>query len=758
MVAHDPLSTGRMTRSMIARAATAQPKQEPPGRAVKKGSSRPAETPKPVTKAGKKGRAEPKAKASKGETETEAARPTPRRRSKRQATPEKAAPSASNAQVTIGPQLRPNTPRTGLRAEAAQPPANKPAPRSERRKAADFYEITKAPNTQEGSPPYATPAKPTSGDGVKQPPGEASTTPHIPWDIYGILDSPGTTQAKPKTDRKKRKAHLNIKKQPAKPIRSISRQDAPGAWLKETASSAPLPSPGTVAMMEEDLSGEAEADPHDRTMDADYIPLGPGPMPKIPKLPRAPKKRPKKQRAPGPSLAKQEPECDRFVDPAFADTSYPAPPSPEGQPVVPPLPVPPPPPPVDHAPEADPGIWGLGINTPPQHAIRRAPARPGNVYCETCFRDDVARWLRIRDGVVRVLHLLGGDTALEELRTLSLEAEEAELSLTEEYRESRVSGVGLRSPPPPEYISSSSESEGEEEGPRKGSVAAKKIIVMSDHGQSWEAPHFNEYPSDIVGLVLLRILAERPTSGLDQAQKDELSELLEGLRQDVGIGLRFFQAMTTVGKSMVVRWRTTRLPKGGPEQPDSRGKTGHWWWEFDDTLQTAQQEVSAETHLPSLFAITLANKARDASLGALTAKEAATAPKQAGSHHGDTLHLAVSLAELERALGMAIPSNAFLKSIGDKLALAKQQLEPTPQPTSTKQKPVDPAPRLGFPPPPTLRRRTHPHAGGLAAVCGGVTAGAGCGGAAAWVVGVGGEGEEEEGSGGIIGAREGRRW
>ncbi|KAK3299551.1 uncharacterized protein B0H64DRAFT_415827 [Chaetomium fimeti] len=446
-------------------------------------------------------------------------------------------------------------------------------------------------------------------------------------------------------------------------------------------------------------------------MDADYIPLGPGPMPKIPKLPKAPKKRPKKQRPP--PLAQETPEPDRFVDPAFADTPYPfASPPDEPSAVPPPLPVSPPSPLVDHAPEADPGIWDLGTDTPPQHAVRRAPARPGNVYCETCFRDDLARWLRIRDGVVRVLHLLGGDTALYELRALSLEAEEAELCLTEEYQGSRLSGSGLRSPPPPAYISSSSESESEEEGPNKGSVAAKKIIVMSDHGQSWEAPHFNEYPSDIVGLVLLRILAERPTSGLQQAQREEVNQLLEELRQDVGVGPRFFQAMTTVGKSMVVRWRTKGLPKDSPGQQNNRGKIGHWWWEFDAALQTAHEEVvSVETHLPSLFVSTLAAKARDASLGVLAAKEAATAQKHEDSHHDDTRRQAAPFAELEKAFGMAIPSNVFLKSVGNKLALAKQQLEQhtTEQPTTTTSKQkrnADPDPHSPTPSP--KRRKPNP--------------------------------------------------
>ena len=710
MEAQESVSSGRMTRSMTAsQAGNAQPQDGISTGDANQDRSRPVETPKPGAKVRTKATTEVEAKAPK----KEAATPKARTRVKRQPPLEKRASPASSPPKTAGPPLQPKSPPIVQRAEPILPSAKKPAPRHQRPKAAEFYETPKAPKTLEDHTGSAPPEPTTENIVKKKTAVPPPPPPPIPWDIYGLVDSSGDAKAKPKpVEATKKSEYSNLKTKPPKVIRNMSRQSVPGPSLTETSSGPSLPAMGTAAVMEEDLGEDQEADPHDKSMDADYIPLGPGPMPKIPKLPKAPKKRPKKQR-PAP-LSQNSPEPDVVVHHTLADTPYPFPPPPDKQSAVPSMLVPPPRPPpplspppavpppttlpaaplssaplpparlppvVDDAPEADPAIWDLGTDTPPLHAVRRAPARPGNVYCETCFRDDLARWIRIRDGVVRVLNLLGGDSALQALRTLSWEAEEAELSSTQEYQASRVRGKGLGSPPPPEYVSSSSEDESEEEGPV---VTAKKIIVMSDYGQSWEAPHFNEYPSDIVGLVLLRILAERPTSGLKHAEKSEMSALLESLREDVGIGPRFFDAMATVARNLVVRWRMKRLPKD--KQPDNRSKTGDWWWEFDDALQTAHQKISVETHLPSLFVSTLATKAREASLGALAAKEAATAQNCAGSHDIDTPSQAVSLAELEKALGMAIPSNAFLKSIGDKLALAKHQLTPITKPTTTKQK------------------------------------------------------------------------
>jgi hypothetical protein len=358
--------------------------------------------------------------------------------------------------------------------------------------------------------------------------------------------------------------------------------------------------------------------------------------------------------------------------------------------------------------------------------MRPAPPRRGNVYCETCFRDDLARWARLRDAVVRILFLLGGDEALAELRVLSREVEEAEREEAEKAAarharrgrsggESRRGGGSgrLRSPPPPEYQEASSdeeEEEGEEEdakpvgkatrgrktkgkeagkgkgkgtakGRAKGRLTAKKLIVVADDGfRTWESPHFNEYQVEIVGLVLLRVLAERPTTAVSEAKMAEVKQMLEGLRQDIGIGPKLFDAMTALCKAMVLRRRVKEPFDMRSVRP--AGENEKWWWEFDDALQAASSQLPA-TKEPSFFAGTLAKKANAAADAALRAREAATAQT------GDDSCQVGSLARLEQTLGLTVPSNVFLKTIGEKLAQARQDLLNTASaaqpPTSTTQ-------------------------------------------------------------------------
>ncbi|KAL2187865.1 hypothetical protein L209DRAFT_685662 [Thermothelomyces heterothallicus CBS 203.75] len=423
-------------------------------------------------------------------------------------------------------------------------------------------------------------------------------------------------------------------------------------------------------------------------MDEDYIPTGPGPMPKVPKLLKGSKKRPKNRRPP-PVARDKVPGLFTLLDPAFANSSYHISPGSEPGPVQPPPPPPPPAP--DHTAEAGPGIWDLGIDPPPlYYSIHRAPARPGNVYCEACFRDEVARWVRVRDGVVRILHLLGGGAALRELRRLSGEAEQAEQHATEAYLEKRsASRARLRSPPPAASGCLHSHGPGSEgrggehggvgnasaaAGASVTSVTAKKMIIMAHSGRSWEAPHFSEYTSEVVGIVLLRILAERPTAGLAETQKGEVHKLLEDLRQEVGIEPRFFDAMTTACRGMLVRWRMAVTVPADEGQPSGVDAASRWWWEFDNALQDASDKAQPSRHMPSLFASTLATKARDAAIATLTAREAATAQNQIMALEND-LQPPPSLAQMERILGMSTPSSLFLRSVSAKLAAAKRRLE-----------------------------------------------------------------------------------
>jgi hypothetical protein len=247
-------------------------------------------------------------------------------------------------------------------------------------------------------------------------------------------------------------------------------------------------------------------------------------------------------------------------------------------------------------------------------------------------------------------------------------------------------------------------------GPRgKGRVSAKKVIVLSNSGQAREAPHFTEYPADIVGLVLLRVMAERPGSGLTRGRQEEVNKQLESLREEVGVGSNVFEFLTTVCRSMVMRWRVRQMKARGG-QPSGQGEDS-WWWEFDHALQTASRDqVAAHRELrastqPSFFARTLTQKAKDAASVSLTAKEAATARARGiGGDAGGTADSTGELNQLDWVLGATRPSNFFLKSVGDRIAQARQNLESNTTTTTTSPN-AKRSRGTSAPPPPPKRRK-----------------------------------------------------
>ncbi|GAB1318188.1 hypothetical protein MFIFM68171_08398 [Madurella fahalii] len=454
----------------------------------------------------------------------------------------------------------------------------------------------------------------------------------------------------------------------------------------------------------------------------DYVPSKPGPMPRVPKLLKGPKKRAKKQR-PGDRVMEEEAEEDASEAAGTPPFTL-AGPSKRKEPLVsralPSVPSTPRHTP-DPAPKADPAIWNLeggawGTQAKRQQA-RDSPARPGSVYCETCFRDDCARWIRIRDGVMLVLRLLGGDAALRELLHLAERAEESEASLT--YRQlmegnSGSSGKSLRSPPPPEFQPSSSEDETESnrKGP-KGSL--KKLMLLPDADTGRGRPLFHDNPSDVIGLVLLRILAERRLVGPGQIEaKAEVNKIIDAIRQDIGLSTRQFHALVVKCKDLLTSFRDTAevevSKKSGSATGKGRFDPDEWWWEFDQALQDAHRQHSAGGEAGSAFATMLAKKAQEAAIGALSRAAAASEVKQ--------------IMRLEKALGADVPSSQFLKEIGDELARARwtaqnrtsQASNPdssTPQPTKGTKRAqdstnIDADAKATNKPPPAKRRKPQP--------------------------------------------------
>ncbi len=476
-----------------------------------------------------------------------------------------------------------------------------------RPKAADLHKTVNTPAEVATRNPVLIPAAPKLPDSQHPPP----KTPQIPWDLYGLTEEWAESQ----TGDMAATYH---------PARQQAPQLTPGTSPQNRFSSWPSGSGHSeLVLVAESASPPTrkrprtkrrttQADPHDKVMSEDYIPLSTSSPHRNPE--RASQK-PHPRRLPVAVTSSKPPEIPKAEE---ADI-FPRP-LPE-EPTSDPTPSPTVSEPLslkeeeeETTREAHLEIWNLGSNPTPRHAIRHTPARPGTVCCETCFRDELARWTRMRDGVVGVLKLLGGEAALREVRVLMEEVEDCH----------------------------------------------------RDRGESkdWGVPHLNEYPADVVGLVLLRVMVERPTSGLTPRQRDEAERLLEALRRDVGVGLKSFDALTTVCKARLVCWRLE-----GQEQPSGEDR---WWWEFDDSLQAANHLLSRARHPPSLFVSALSRKAFDTAVAALSAREIITTQARCNtptSHQTAT----TTFTQLERTLGLPTPSNLFLRTTGDKLALARRQ-------------------------------------------------------------------------------------
>ncbi len=524
--------------------------------------------------------------------------------------------------------------------DLALDPTPNPAVSGRRRpRAFDFYDTADSPGAAKS--PGPRPATPKSLADQHDPSDLPPNTPKIPWELYGITDADESAQP---ASQYRPSPSSSARKGPPEPIITNS---SPRTGLSiDRGSVSPAQPPPAAPPPRRATTKARDTDPHDRAMAEDYIPLSPGPLPSIPKLPKPSKTKKKPSRKPRPlpidaSIFQDHPhrhpeeaeDDDNNEEEAFLPSDLPPPTSP---------------PHATQEESADPGIWNLGSNPSPHHhsSLHAAPAvRPGSVFCEPCFRDELARWVRLRDAVVGVLRLLGGERALAELRVLSQEVEAAE------------------------------------NGERKGLLGRCEI--------------------EVVGAVLLSVMVGR----LGQGKREEAERLVDGLRRDAGVGVRSLEALATVCKERLVRWRIARREEG-------RGEDG-WWWQFDDTLlQAAERQLSAT---PSLFGNTLETKAREIPDATFTAREAATAqtrrPDKTPGPKPPTL------AQLERILGLSTPTNLFLKLTGDKLALAKQSFPsqspsedtspttPSPLLNTNKKRPL-PLSISSSPPPPTERLKS----------------------------------------------------
>ncbi|KAK4132138.1 hypothetical protein BT67DRAFT_435792 [Trichocladium antarcticum] len=680
------------------------------------------------------------------------------------------------------PTTRPVTRSTTAKAKARdaaqpQPPAgivpsaeSRVVLRASRPKAFDFWDSPITPSATAGAgfdgQGQAQPStSQMGGTGGAHPP----VTPRIPWDLYGIHDQQnvmGSRLAEAGTA----KVAVTTSKQ-ATMIENGDEETALTNHFGKQRGALPNPAPPPSAVNakkrkqqayemtdEDDEAGEADhgLDAHDPEMDDDYIPVGPGPMPRAPRLRKGLRKPKKVKRSRPDKGVNTEQDAMEFVVSSGADDTAPdtpvspraplpraksvpsrrtGPPPPkrvrsETAPtpnvVPPPRPIPlprsaltpktiPPPKPVpaprvvttpDQGPGADSAVWNPERLPTPRHQTGGWPPRPGSVYCEPCFRDDCARWIRIRDNVIRVLQILGSDSALGELRHLAYHAERAEAgsAYPDMVRDPDFPRQRLTSPPPPQYQASSSESESEGEG-EDGEVRylAKRLTLAAEPDGG---PRFQNSPADVRGLVLLCIIAERHRLGLDQSQQNEVDNLLEALRKDIGLSAKQLHKLGTHCKDLLASYQEpSRIGVG---RRGARPDADWWYWEFDEALQAAHEELSAEPEPRwfSSFTRLLARKAEETAIFTLISKAAAGVPDSALEDKSFLTQAQPEFARLRHTLGLGPSSHNLLQTIGDKIARARHHpTHPTPPVTKRRR---DEAPTPDNPPPPAKRHRPSP--------------------------------------------------
>ena len=604
----------------MAATTDAQPQDQPDGTRLGTGAVKAEEPSKPPVR-GKKNA------TSKYPKESQAMAPAPAKPKEKHRPPAiEVAPAHTGREVEATPNHQTQMSITVSSVSSSGSTPAKDVSHSRRPKAADSDKTVNTSVEAATRSPVSIPAGPKPPNSRHALFDGPPKTPEIPWDEYGLTLAWAELQTLDM-----RAAYHPARQGAPQRTPGISPQNRFSPWPSDSGDSelvlAPQSAPSPTRKRPK--TKRREIDSHDKEMSEAYIPLSPSFPPWDPNeaSPRLPSQR-------GPAVAARSKPSEFSEAEAALIFPHPLPEEPTVNPTPPPTitdPLSLSGAEAETASGANPGIWNLGSNPTPRHAVRHTPARPGTVCCETCFRDELARWTRMRDGVVGLLKLLGGQPALREVRVLAEEVE----------------------------------------GCHKDSGESK----------DWGVPHLNEYPADVVGLVLLRVMAERPTSGLAPRQRDEADKLLEGLRRDVGVGLKSFDALTTVCKARLVCWRVE-----GREQPSRQGGDDRWWWDFDDSLQAADHRFSTTRYPPSLFASTLSRKSFEMAVAALSASEAITA--QAGdnmptSHQTST----TTFAQLERALGLPTPNNLFLKTTGDMLALARRQtlanLTPSTQPPSS---------------------------------------------------------------------------
>ncbi|KAK4641616.1 hypothetical protein QC761_500150 [Podospora bellae-mahoneyi] len=207
--------------------------------------------------------------------------------------------------------------------------------------------------------------------------------------------------------------------------------------------------------------------------------------------------------------------------------------------------------------EVDSTLWNpvlLGVRNERKDGNRVWPARKGGIYCDTCFRDECIRWIRARDKALSV---------------------------------SRLLGVG-----------------GEPEG-----MNPIESVIFPDQIKHRANKLFRRTPPDVLGLALLRYLAQTRVEALGEDTQDEVTGTLDSLRQDIRLSKGRLKRLERQCRTLV---ETCVVSESDQKKIIPEGVV--WLWEFDALLQDVNKRSSNETPLDMSFPTTLTNRAHEAAI------------------------------------------------------------------------------------------------------------------------------------------------
>ncbi|KAK0712551.1 hypothetical protein B0T26DRAFT_803602 [Lasiosphaeria miniovina] len=296
---------------------------------------------------------------------------------------------------------------------------------------------------------------------------------------------------------------------------------------------------------------------------------------------------------------------------------------------------------------------GRRLETSPERP--RWPPHPGHIYCERCFRDDCARWLRIQHSALDAVETLGGDGVLRDLRAMGRQLEQMwrdtvtfaasrshdVVDIEEELRralkdfeyETAVKSVPVAASAAAErgVKRKKGEEARQQQRPAPSLAAATAAEAAGERArmnpvpvQRSPADVFRNLPADVKGFLLLRYLAaarrEENIWGRNAARRAAAATVkksIDALQRHIGVSTPELKRLEVHFGSLLGEARARSY------SAHDRQLRGHSWWSFDDTLVVAHRQLEAAmSGLPGLSSPARSSPARSSSTPCSTRVEA----------------------------------------------------------------------------------------------------------------------------------------